>query len=198
LVEECERQPHVSLIHELAAVGVFGLLIAADRYKPSMKRAFSTYANPWVKKFIRLYLEEIIGNVPRAGDMGDDVPRRSVMDQVDAALSRIRLYRGKAAGGPALFDCSITIPGPNPGDKEIEIVGPDGETISERLDYLQRHVSMRLYPWNDIGSGFKPRLELPGHPGGRASDAPFRVSCVAAVSFTLSNSIGSPTYGTKS
>ena len=52
-------------MHELAAFGVFGLLIAADRYKPDSGWAFSTYANFWIKKFIRLYLDEISGIVPQ-------------------------------------------------------------------------------------------------------------------------------------
>ena len=169
--KESNRAPHVSLVHELAAFGVFGLLIAADRFEPEQGRAFSTYANYWCKKFIRLYLEELIGTVPRTGDMGDD-GRRSVMDLVDAALDCRRLYRGKAAGGMALFDSGFTIAGPNDGDKEIEIVGSDGQTNSERLDYLQRHVGKKDYPWVDVGTYFHPRLELPGHAGGKASDEP--------------------------
>ena len=170
-------------MHELAALGVFGLFIAADRFEPKRGQAFSTYANHWVKKLIRLYLEEIISNVPRTGDMGIEeqgvwecgpwvvyAPRRSVMDIVDAALERRRLYRGKASGGMAMFD-RLTIAGPNRGDREIEIVGTDGQTNPERLDYLQRPVGKKDYPWVDIGTYFVPRLELPGHAGGKASDA---------------------------
>ena len=159
---------HVGLVHELAAFGVFGLFIAADRYKPDSGWAFSTYANFWIKKFIALYLDEIVGIVPRTGHMGPDpstfcinedgelcwvdFPRRSVMDLVDAALARQKVFRGKASGGMPIFDCGLTIPGPNPGDKEIEIVGSDGPTDPTRLDYLQRHVSQKLYPWIDVGA----------------------------------------------
>jgi hypothetical protein len=141
-----------------------GLFIAADRYDRKSGLAFSTYANYWIKKFVRLYLEELIGVVPRTGDMGIeeqgvgpcgrwvvDKPRRSVMDLLNAALEQRRLYRGKAAGGMAMFDGPITIPGPNFGDKEIEVVGTDGQTNPERLDYLQRRVGKKDYPWIDVG-----------------------------------------------
>jgi hypothetical protein len=167
------RQSHVSLAHELAAFGVFGLYIAADRYNPSMG-AFSTYANYWVKKFIRLYLDEIIGTIPRTGHMGDDLPRRSVMDLVDAALDRKRLYRGKAAS-PVLFDYGLTSFF-TPGDDrdEFEIVSDEGPTDPTRLDYLQRRVGIKDFPWFDWGTYFTPRLALPGHLGGRASAEPPR------------------------
>jgi hypothetical protein len=124
---------------------------------------FSTYANYWIKKFIRLYLEELIGVMPRTGDMGIeeqgewecgpwvvDKPRRSVIDLLNAALSQQRVYRGKAAGGMAMFDGPITIPGPNKNDKEIETVGTNGQTNPERLDYLQRRVGLKDFPWNDM------------------------------------------------
>jgi hypothetical protein len=156
---------HVGLVHELTAMGNLGLFIAADRYDPT-KGAFSTYANPWIKKFIRLYLEELVSVGPR------NDPNRRVMDIFDAAIEQRRLYRGKAAGGPAIFDGSITIPGRKPKDKEIETVGSDGPTINPGLDYLQRRVSFRLYPWTDLGAHFTPRFALPGHPGGRASALP--------------------------
>jgi hypothetical protein len=124
------------------------------------------------------------------------------MDLLDAALEQRPVYRGKAAGGMALFDGPITIPGPNPGDKEIEVVGTDGQTNPERLDYLQRRVGNKDFPWNDMGSLYSellrlnvtparfeqvmqarrhfgirqeprmPSLHIPGHPGGRASDEP--------------------------
>jgi hypothetical protein len=185
------------LVHELAAFGAFGLFIAADRYKPDSGWAFSTYANYWIKKFIRLYLDEIIGIVPRTGHMGDDEPRRSVMDLVDAALNHRRQYRGKAAGGMSRFDSSLTI---EVGDDDIEV-----SSDPKRLDYLQRRVSETLYPWNDVGSyqpNGKPwplivkverlrqielvrkqfgirkpittprRFELPGHADGKAHDGP--------------------------
>ena len=161
-----------ALVHELAAFGVFGLFIAADRYKPASGWAFSTYANYWIKKFVRLYLDELVGIVPRTGEVSDG-PRRSVMDLVDAALAHRRVYRGKAAGGMPRFDCGLTIPGLNPGDEEIEIVGSDGPTDQTRPDYLQRcPVGMWLYPWLDMGAHFTPRLALPGHPGGKAHDGP--------------------------
>jgi hypothetical protein len=143
-------------------MGNLGLFIAADRYDPT-KGAFSTYANPWIKKFIRLYLEELVSVGPR---------KRPVMDIFDAAIAQRRLYRGKAAGGPAIFDASITIPGPEPNDKEIETVGGDGPTNNPGLDYLQRRVSFSRYPWNDMGSRSVPRFALPGHSGGRASALP--------------------------
>ncbi len=146
------RTSLVHLVYELAAFGAFGLILAADRYNPKSGNAFITYANYWVKKFISLYLEEISSIVPRTGHMGDDEPRRSVMDLVDAALDGRRLYRGKAAGGMAFFDSALSIPGPNPGDKEIEVVGSEGITDPNRLDYLQRRVGLKDYPWIDMGA----------------------------------------------
>ena len=157
--EAAPHLSHVGLVHELAAFGVFGLLIAADRYKPDSGWAFSTYANFWIKKFIRLYLDEIIGIVPRTGHMGPDpssfcfnedgelcwvdFPRRSVMDLVDAALERRKVCRGKASGEMPIFDSGLTISGPNPGDKEIEIVGPDGPTDPTRSTAGPRRTARR-------------------------------------------------------
>jgi hypothetical protein len=177
-----EAAPHLSLVglvYELSAIGTLAMFIAADRY--SGKGAFSTYANFWIRKYVQLYLEEIIGVVPRTGHMGIEEqgvgecgpwvvykPRRSVMELMYAALAGHRNYRGKAAGGMAVFDTGLT----NPGDKEIEVVGSDGQTNPERLDYLQRHVGLKDYPWIDMGTHFVPRLELKGHAGGRASAAP--------------------------
>jgi hypothetical protein len=69
----------------------------------------------------------------------------------------------------AVFDQSITIPGPNPGDKEIETVGTDG--LNPGMEYLQRRVSFELYPWIDMGAYFTPRFAL---PGGKASADPPR------------------------
>jgi Sigma-70 region 2 len=108
-------------IHELASVGIFGLFVAADRFKPESGCRFSTYANPWVRKYIQLYCEEIVSVVPRTAhrgiedqDVGPDgdewivyKPRLIVMDIVEAALEGRRLYRGKAAGGMALFDAGF-------------------------------------------------------------------------------------------
>jgi hypothetical protein len=99
-------------------------------------------------------------------------PRRSVMDMLDAAIEQRRLYRGGAAGGEAIFDASITIPGSEPDDKEIETVGSDGPTLNPGMDYLQRRVSFNRYPWIDMGARFTPRFALPGHSGGRASALP--------------------------
>ena len=167
--EAADHLSHVALVHELAAFGVFGLFIAAARYDRK-KGAFSTYANRWIKKFIRLYLEEIIAIVPRTGLKGDS--RVSVMDRVDAALDGRRLYRGKAAGGMAIFDQSLTIPGPESDDKEIETVGTDGPTLNPGMDYLQRRVSFSQFPWVDMGSRSVPRFALPGHPGGASAEPP--------------------------
>lgn len=122
--KECQPNlSHVGLVHELTAMGNLVLFIAADRYNPETG-AFSTYANYWIKKFVRLYLEELVSVVP-PGD-----PDRRVMDIFDAAIARRRLYRGKAKGGVAIFDASITIPGPEPDDKEIETAGSDGTRLS--------------------------------------------------------------------
>jgi hypothetical protein len=147
--EAQDNLSHVGLVYELRAFGTLGLFVAAERFNPELG-AFSTCANDWAKKFVRLYLEEIIGTVPRTGDMGEDKPRRSVMDLINANLDGLRSYRGKAAGGMAMFDGSLIIPGPNPGEKEIEVVGTEGITNPERLDYLQRHVGKKDYPWFDV------------------------------------------------
>jgi hypothetical protein len=183
--ETMPSKSHVALVREVAAFGVLGLFIAVDRFDPAHNTAFSTYASYWIKKLCRLYLEEIIPIYPRTGHMGikeqgDGAcgpwavykPRRGVMDLFDAALAGVKLYRGKAAGGMAMFDQSLVIPGKNPGDKDIETVGSDGPTLNPGLGYLQRRVTYRRYPWNDMGAGSVPRYELPGHQGGKASDLP--------------------------
>ena len=48
-----------------AAVGIFGLLVAANRFNPALGFRFSTHANDWVDKYIRLYCEELVSVVPR-------------------------------------------------------------------------------------------------------------------------------------
>jgi hypothetical protein len=57
-----------------------------------------------------------------------------------------------------MFDGPITIPGPNFGDKEIEVVGTDGQTNPERLDYLQRRVGKKDFPWADMGTLYSEPL----------------------------------------
>jgi hypothetical protein len=51
-----ETDPHedlVSLVHELAAVGVLGLLVAAQRYRPR-NGSFGNYADYYARKYMRL------------------------------------------------------------------------------------------------------------------------------------------------
>ena len=115
----------------------------------------------------RLYLEELVSIVPR------NDPERRAMDIFDAAIERRRQYRGRAAGGMAIFDGSINIPD-SPGDKEIEVVDTDGPTANPGMSYLQRRVGQQLYPWIDMGTHFKPRLHLKGHTNGKASSEPPR------------------------
>jgi hypothetical protein len=147
--KRCPKSP--SLINEVAAFGVLALFLAADRYDHGSKASFATYARYWIDKYCRLYLDEIIGSVPRTGHMGVeeegdsdcghwvvDKPRRSVMDLLNAALVGTRLYRGNAAGGMAVFDGQLMLPGPNPGDKEIDVFSTEGPT----REYLQRHVGV--------------------------------------------------------
>ena len=144
---------HRDRIHELASVGIFGLFVAADRFNPASGYRFSTYANDWVRKYIQLYCEEMVSVVPRTGDLGPDKPRRSVMDIIDAALSGVRLYRGKAARGMAVFDAGLVIDG-----KETDGSGklPDFEYLSTEgptREYLQRRVGVggARFPWPASG-----------------------------------------------
>jgi hypothetical protein len=97
-----------------------------------------------VKKFVRLYAEELVSVVPRTGNRHDG-SRRSVTDLLEAALASDRQYRGCAAES-AVFDAGLLID------------GIDGPTRK----YLQRQVTLKLYPWEDTGSGFRPRLIIPG------------------------------------
>ena len=164
-----EAQPsrsHVALVREVAAFGVLGLFVAADRFDPANGTAFSTYANFWIKKLCRLYLEELVSIVPR------NDPERRAIDIFDAAIERRHQGRGKAAGGMPIWDQPIVIPGKEPGDKEIETVGSDGPTINAGFDYLQRRVTYSRFPWIDMGAGCEPRFQLPGHQDGKASDMP--------------------------
>jgi hypothetical protein len=146
-------------IHELASVGIFGLFVAADRFNPALGYRFSTYADKWVRKYIQLYCEEIVSVVPRTGHMGPDpscpgldLPRRSVMDLIEAALQGRRQYRGKAAGGMAVFDAGSLIDGiETDGDGKLpnfEYLSTEGPT----REYLQRRVTQKLYPWEDLGA----------------------------------------------
>jgi Sigma-70 region 2 len=135
-------------IHELASVGIFGLFVAANRFDLGSGHRFSTYANTWVRKYIQLYCEETVSTVPRTGHMGPDpscpgldLPRRSVMDIVEAALDGRRLYRGKAAGGMAVFDAGLLIDGTETeGGKfpDFEYLSTEGPT----REYLQRRVGV--------------------------------------------------------
>ena len=141
--KRCPRSPQ--LIHEVALFGVLALFLAADRYDHSSKASFDTYARYWIDKYCRLYLDEIIGIVPRTGHMGPDpscpgldLPRRSVMDLLDHALAGNRQTRGKAAGGMAVFDAQLMLPGPNPDDKPIDVFSTEGPT----REYLQRRVGV--------------------------------------------------------
>ena len=125
-------------IHELASVGIFGLFVAADRFDPASGYRFSTYADKWVRKYIQLYCEEIVSVVPRIGEKGD-LGRISIMDRIDAALDERRLYRGKAAGGMAIFDAGFFIEGiETDGGKlpDFEYLSTEGPT----REYLQRRV----------------------------------------------------------
>ena len=97
--KRCPKSPQ--LINEVAHFGVLALFLAADRYDHGGKASFDTYARYWVDKYCRLYLDEIIGSVPRTGHMGIEEeginaegepwvvykPRRSVMDLFNAALA---------------------------------------------------------------------------------------------------------------
>ena len=67
------------------------------------------------------------------------------MDLFSAALAGIRSYRGGAAGGMAVFDAQLTLPGPNPGDEQIDVFSTEGPT----REYLQRKVGLTRFPWED-------------------------------------------------
>jgi hypothetical protein len=202
-------------IHELASVGIFGLFVAADRFNPESGYRFSTYADKWVRKYVQLYCEEIVSCVPRTGHMGIEEqgvgpcgpwvvykPRRSVMDIIDAALARVRLYRGKAAGGMAVFDAGFLLDG-------IETEGgklPDFEYLSTEgptREYLQRRVGFGgarfvwpkvvsrevMAPWIDERKA-RPTdfIELPAKPVKRqlafcGTAAPEVISTAATASF---------------
>jgi hypothetical protein len=136
-------------IHELASVGTLGLFVAANRFNPALGYRFSTNANRWVRKYIQLYCEEIVGVVPRTGHRGPDpncpgldLPRLSVMDRIEAAIEGRRLYRGKAAGGMAVFDAGFFIDGietPEGGKlPNFEYLSTEGPT----REYLQRRVGV--------------------------------------------------------
>ena len=158
--KRCPKSPN--LIDEVAAFGVLALFVAADRYDHGSKATFDTYAGYWVDKYCRLYLNEIIGSVPRTGHMGVEEeginaegerwvvykPRRSVMDLFDAALARIRQYRGRAAGGMAVFDAQLMLPGSNPDDEQIDVFSTEGPT----REYLQRRVGVggARFPWTEL------------------------------------------------
>jgi hypothetical protein len=140
-------------IHELASVGIFGLFVAADRFKAQSGCKFSTYADEWVRKYILLYCEEIVSVVPRTGDKGD-IGRVSVMDRIDAALVGERLTRGNAAGGMAVFDAGLQINGIETEDgtklPDFDYLSTEGPT----REYLQRRVGNggARFPWQDVGA----------------------------------------------
>jgi hypothetical protein len=178
---------HCDRIHELASVGIFGLFVAADRFNLKSGYRFSTYASDWIGKYVQLFAEELVGIVPRSGDMGIEEqgyvidwsdpdgnwftvdvtkrhkgarhwvvykPRRSVMDRIDAALVGERLYRGKAAGGMAVFDAGLFLDGI---ETEADGKRPDFEYLSTEgptRKYLQRHVGEggARFKWEDHGA----------------------------------------------
>jgi hypothetical protein len=151
--KRCPKSPQ--LIHEVTLFGVLALFLAAERYDHSSKASFDTYARYWIDKYCRLYLDEIIGIVPRTGHMGPDpssrgldLPRRSVMDLLDHALAGNRQTRGNAAGGMAVFDAQLMLQGPNLDNEPIDVFSTEGPT----REYLQRPVAAqgsfgrRLFP----------------------------------------------------
>ncbi len=81
-------------------------------------------------------------------------PRRSVMDRIDAALVGMRLYRGKAAAGMAVFDAGLFLDGIETEDDgkrpDFEYLSTEGPT----REYLQRHVGEggARFKWKDEGS----------------------------------------------
>jgi hypothetical protein len=116
-------------------------------------------------ELIQLFCEEIVSVIPRTGHMGVEEqgvgpcgewvvykPRRSVMDRIDAALAGVKLYRGKAAGGMAVFDAGFFLDGKETDGHgklpDFEYLGTEGPTRK----YLQRRVTQKLYPWEDLGA----------------------------------------------
>ena len=58
--------------------------MAANRFNPALGFRFSTHANDWVDKYIRLYCEELVSVVPR------NDPERRVMDLIAAPNSPVK------------------------------------------------------------------------------------------------------------
>ena len=44
-----------------------------------------------------------------------------------------------------MFDAQLTLPGPNPGDEQIDVFSTEGPT----REYLQRKVGLTRFPWED-------------------------------------------------
>ena len=146
---QAARDGQNDIIHELAATGVLGLIEAVEHWDPE-KGAFSTIANYWIRKRIREgYGRGIFG-------IGGFVQP---------------LYRPKRHVPTFAVGLVITksVNKDQEDEHEIDFLDADGRTSRE---YLQRHVGEggARFLWRDEGAYATPRLKLPGHINGRASE----------------------------
>ena len=145
---------HADLVHELIATGNLGLFEAANHFKPDAGR-FSTIANFWIRKFIN------------AGDRAHDIFGR------EGLVTPVKLPKQHLATFPVGLTGtkSSNRPDANPDSDsdEFDLLDSDGRTSRK---YLQRHIGEwgARFLWRDEGSRADPRIKLPGHPGGKASE----------------------------
>ena len=144
------KDGHEDLIHELIATGNLGLFEAVEHFDPGLG-AFSTIANFWIRKFIH------------EGDRAHGIFGR------EGLVTPCRLPRRHVATFPVGLTVSSSENRPDDGSDEFDLLDSDGRTSRK---YLQRHIGNggARFLWRDEGSHAVPRLKLPGHPNGKASD----------------------------
>ena len=157
----------LDIIHELIGLGTLGLLATVGHWKFG---AFSTVANPWIRKFIREGSYRQLAGWQRDPLIGETVPPWGIFG-IEGLVSPLYLPKRHMA----VFTVGLTgtknvnQSDDDGGDYEIDFLDSEGRTSRK---YLQRKVGNggARFLWRDEGTYANPRFKLPGHPSGKASE----------------------------
>ena len=134
--------------------GNLGLFEAVDHFKPEAGR-FSTIANFWIRKFIY------------EGDRAHNIfGREGLVTSCHLPKRHLATFPVGLAGTKSVNHEDANL---REDSDEFDFLDNDGRTSRK---YLQRHIGDggARFLWRDEGTHAVPRLKLPGHPSGKASD----------------------------